>query len=365
MKIALIVTGGLHPSGRQEIVPVLVALVERLARAHDVHAFALRHLPAPATYQLRGATVHDLGRPEGRRSQWVTLKRELVANGPFDVVHGYWADPAGLLAAAAGRWFNMPSVVTCSSGEFTSLTGIGYGLQRSLKARTVVAATCRLATCVHVPTHYMAALAAAHGVSTRRIPVGTDTSPRQRVHAAEGPPWRVLQVASLNQVKDQSTLINAVALARRTCDVRLDLVGEDTLGGTLQGEVQALGIADAVMFHGFVLHDRLRPFYQSAHLYVQSSLHEAAGISVLEAAAAGLPIVGTRVGYVSDWAGRGAEDVPPADAAQLADAIVRVLHDPARRQSLAAVAHQFVREHDADYTARTLVDLYASLRITP
>jgi glycosyltransferase involved in cell wall biosynthesis len=94
---------------------------------------------------------------------------------------------------------------------------------------------------------------------------------------------------------------------------------------------------------------------------VQSSLHEAAGISVLEAAAAALPIVGTRVGYVSDWDGTAADSVPTADAAKLAEAIVRVLQNPARRHSLAAAAHMFARKHDADYTARAFSELYDSL----
>jgi glycosyltransferase involved in cell wall biosynthesis len=94
---------------------------------------------------------------------------------------------------------------------------------------------------------------------------------------------------------------------------------------------------------------------------VQSSLHEAAGVSILEAAAAGLPVVGTRVGYVSDWDGAAAESVPPGDAAQLAETIVRVLQNPARRQSLAAAGHAFAREYDADSTARALIELYESL----
>ena len=43
MKIAIVVTGGLHPSGREQVVPSWLALFERLAKTHEIHAFALTH----------------------------------------------------------------------------------------------------------------------------------------------------------------------------------------------------------------------------------------------------------------------------------------------------------------------------------
>ncbi|MGQ0736866.1 MAG: glycosyltransferase family 4 protein [Acidobacteriota bacterium] len=367
MKVAVIVTGGLHPSGRTEVMPSWLSLIDRLSRAHVVHAFVLRHLPHPTTYSLAGATVHDLGRPLGRWAQWRSLRTALATNAPFDVFHAFWVDPGGLLAAIAGRWFGVPSVVTCDSGEFTSIPGLGYGLQRTTRGRLAVSLACRLATRVHVTTKYMETLARTHGCNPVTIPVGID--PRGAavapggVHAdrADVPPWRLLQVASLNPVKDQTTLLDAIAVVRRTDDVRLDLVGEDTLNGRLQEHAQALGLQDVVLFHGFVPHDALASFYQRAHLYVQSSRHEAAGIAVLESAASGTPVVGTRVGFVSDWAPHGAVAVNPGDADALAAAIVRLLRSAESREALARTARAFALEHDVDWTARAFGELYSSL----
>jgi glycosyltransferase involved in cell wall biosynthesis len=172
----------------------------------------------------------------------------------------------------------------------------------------------------------------------------------------------LLQAASLNHVKDQATLLRALAIVRRSVDARLDLVGEDTLGGRLQADATALGIADAVRFHGFVPHDELAPFHERAHLYVQSSRHEGGGIAVLEAAAAGLPIVGTRVGYVSDWHPRAAAAVAPGDADALAAAILTLLADGAQRAALALAAHDLALRHDVDSAAARLSGLYESLR---
>src|SRR5207245_6373989 len=122
MRIALVVPGGVDRSGQERVIPTLLWLIERLARRHDVHVFVLRHYPTPCTYQLRGATIHDLGRargPRGLRSllQAPRLTRALQLAGPFDVIHGLWALPSGLLAAIAGWWLGIPRVVTFHSGE--------------------------------------------------------------------------------------------------------------------------------------------------------------------------------------------------------------------------------------------------------
>ena len=362
MKIALIVTGGLHPSGREQVVPAWLWLLERLAMAHEVHAFALRHLAEPATYSLAGATVHDLGRPKGIWAQWSELQRALRSCGRFDVLHGYFAHPAGMLAAIAGRALKTPTLVSCDSGEFVALADIGYGSQLRPSGRAAVAIACRLATRVHVTTRFMSDQARARGVDTVRIPVGVDIDrvPR-RQPPADGPPWRLLQVASLNPVKDQSTLLKALRIAREEMDVRLDLVGEDTLDGALQRQAAELGLVDAVAFHGWLPHDALAPFHDAAHLYVQSSRHEGDGIAVLEACAAGVPVLGTAVGYVSDLAPQGATAVPTNDARALAWAVVRLLQEPAERSATAAAARAFVLSHDADWTSRKLVELYRSL----
>jgi glycosyltransferase involved in cell wall biosynthesis len=170
----------------------------------------------------------------------------------------------------------------------------------------------------------------------------------------------LLKVGSLSRVKNQRRLLDALALVRREVDVELDLVGEDTLGGELQAHARTLGIADCVRFHGFVPQDSLRPFFERAHVYVQSSLHDAAPIAVLEAAAASLPIVGTNVGYVADWAPHAAFAVPVDDAEALARGITAMLRNPAR-DAMAAKAHELVTTHDVGWTANALEALYGGL----
>jgi glycosyltransferase involved in cell wall biosynthesis len=208
----------------------------------------------------------------------------------------------------------------------------------------------------------MAHLAAQRGYKVSRITIGTDMAALPQPTARlEGPPWKLLQVASLNRVKDHATLLDALAMAVREVDVHADLVGEDTLDGLVQAHAARAGLAERVTFHGYVAFDQLPSFFQAAHMYVQSSRHEASGAAVMEAAASGVPIVGTRVGYVADWDGDRAVAVEPGDAAALAGAIVATLRNRDLRARLAASARGFAETHDVAWTANQFEQMYESL----
>jgi glycosyltransferase involved in cell wall biosynthesis len=299
------------------------------------------------------------------------VRRQLAATlnairrvGPPDVLHGMLALPSGLVATAAARRLGVPAIVTCDSGEFIGLGDIGYGAQIRFRQRAAVRVMASLAARVTVGTEYQARLARKCGVRPVVLPMGVDAS---RFHPtpdppAEGPPWRLVHVANLNRVKDQSTLLAAFKrVLDRGVDAHLDVAGEDTLDGAVQREAGRLDIARRVTFHGSLPSERLAALYQQAHLFVLSSRHDAAPVVALEAAASGVPLVGTAVGYLADWAGERAVAVPPQDAAALADAIATLLSAPSRRTRLAASARDWTLRHDADWTADQLERLYGAV----
>ena len=286
------------------------------------------------------------------------------ADGVFDVIHAYWAMPAGLVAGCVGRTLGVPVVVTCDSGEFVACPDIGYGQQSHWRGRLAVAAATRMARRVTVCSEYQRSLAHAHGVRPEIVPLGVDTRLFARRPALpDGPPFRLLHVASLNPVKDQATLIHAVhELRARHIDVHLDIVGEDTMSGASAALVQALRVDEHVTFHGFRSSAGLIPLYHMAHLFVLSSRHEAAGVVLLEAAACGTPVVGSAVGYLADWAPTAATSVAPSTPHALADAVQGLLLDRSRRDAQSALALKWTHEHDADSTARAFEALYHDVR---
>jgi glycosyltransferase involved in cell wall biosynthesis len=364
--------GGVDPSGRERVIPVLMSLIEGMARRHDLHVFVLNQHPEPRTFSLHGAKVHDLGvvtAPRGfrRRAQFSRLSAALQRIGRFELLHAYWALPAGFVATAAAQQLRIPAVVTVSSGEWVSIPDLRYGLQRRWIDRRAVAATMKRATHVTVCTRYMARLARQHSVAVDVIPIGVPTVEGASIVRPAGGPWRLLHVASINPVKDHRTLLHAMQLVVKAApDVHLDVVGADTLDGAIQSLSTKLGLDAHVTFHGFQPTDALAHFYARAHVHVVSSRHEGASVATLEAAAAGLPTVGTNVGYVADWAseGGGAIGVPVANPTALAAAVVDLLKSPPKRQAVAAAAQAWSRAHDAEWSVDQFDRLYDHLILT-
>jgi glycosyltransferase involved in cell wall biosynthesis len=100
---------------------------------------------------------------------------------------------------------------------------------------------------------------------------------------------------------------------------------------------------------------------RQGHVYLQSSRHEAQGMAVLEAAACGLPVLGTPVGILPEIAAAPARD----DLAELAEAAAGFLADPARREAWRAEARPRVAELALGPTTGRLADLYAELATEP
>jgi glycosyltransferase involved in cell wall biosynthesis len=362
VKVALIVPGGVDRSGEVRVIPVLLALIRGLATAHDVHVFATHQDATPGSWPLEGAHVHNVGQP---RSAWRALNaiRAEHRKAPFRIVHSFWAGRCGALAVTAAALLRVPSLVHVAGGELVALGDIGYGGVVSLRGRLLQRTVLASATCVTAASTPICALIAAHGVQAKRVPLGVDLERwpvRAPVPRRPGEQPRLVHVASLNRVKDQRTLLRAVRLlADRGLDFRLDVVGEDTLNGEIQAFAAELGVAQYVRFHGFLTQRQLRPVVEAAHLAVVSSRHEAGTIVAAEAAAAGLPTVGTAVGHLAEWSPEAALAVPCQDALALADALECVLADDGMRVRLATEAQRRVQLEDAAYTARTFSALYA------
>ena len=367
MKIGLIVPGGVDRSGRILVIPVLLALIERLASRHEVVVVSLDPNALPSEYELLGARVVNLGLIKARtRLSWaaVTLRKLMsalrAAGSGFDLLHAFWVFPQGSLAVAAGSLLRMPVVVSIGGGELVWLPTIRYGGMRTLRSRITMSATLRTATAVSAPSTHVVRSATGIRPDIQWLPTGVDTTIfRGSVKRTCGEPWRLVHVAGLNEVKNQETLLRAVRQVADVCPhIMLDCIGVDALNGRVQELARNLGIADRVRFHGVLTIDEIVPFYHKAHLFVQSSLHESMGAAVLEASAAGVPTIGTNVGIVAEMAPRAAVAVPVSDPGALAKGIVELLENSRRREALALAAQDFARTYSADWTAAQFEELY-------
>ena len=285
---------------------------------------------------------------------------------PFDIIHAIWSGWGGLAAAATGRILGIPSLIHITGGELVSIPQIGYGGARRWHGRLREALTLRAASAVTATSAPVIERLSELGVAAQRVPLGVDLTawpPRDPVRRDPGRPAKLIHVASLNRVKDQTTLLRALAsLSRSGVDFEMDVVGDDILNGEIQRLSAQLGLSERVRFRGFLTQRQLRPVVEETDLMVLSSRHEAGPFVMLEAAVAGVPTVGTAVGHIREWSPDAAVAVPVGDWAGLAEAIAKILEDEELRLRIARAAQQRAVREDADYTAGCFQALYMKLR---
>jgi glycosyltransferase involved in cell wall biosynthesis len=363
MKIGIVLPGGVDRGGEERVIPTFLALIERLARVHEVHVFVFHQEPRPAWWLLRGAHIHNIGEGWTRWRSVLAIRREHRV-APFDVLQALFSGSCGQVVAVASMLLGVPYAVHIAGGELVALDDIGYGGRRRLRSRLSESVVLRRAGLVTAASEPILASLRALGINGERIPLGVDVSrwpPAPSRARGEGP-LRLIHVASLNAVKDQGTLLRALAmLAGRGVDFTMQMVGVDTLGGRVQALARELGIDNRVQFLGFRTQAALRRLLLDADLLVMSSRHEAGPLVLLEAAAVGVPAVGTAVGHFVEWDRTASLTAPPGDAEGLALAIAAVAFDEPLRMGLAAEAQRQALREDADATASAFLGRYETL----
>jgi glycosyltransferase involved in cell wall biosynthesis len=162
--------------------------------------------------------------------------------------------------------------------------------------------------------------------------------------------------------KDHRTLVEAAGdRAGEAPEARFVAAGDGPTAQAVRDQVGALGLGDAFRLPGFV--DDVPALLGALDVFVLSSYLEGLGTSVLDAQAAGVPVVATGVGGVPEMI----EDcvngrlVPPRDPVELAHAILEVLDDPETARARAGKARETVRAFDLARTIERTEALYREL----
>jgi hypothetical protein len=177
-------------------------------------------------------------------------------------------------------------------------------------------------------------------------------------------PLHLVSVGRLIEFKGFHHLIDAVGLLRdRGLDVTLDIIGEGPWRDTLMAQIQSLGLTERVQLSGVLSQESIKARLASAQAFVLACCVAANGATdilptvIMEAMAARLPVVSTRIAGVPEMVGDGTTGllVPPADPPALADALNRLAADPALRARLGVAGRARCETHFAlDVTAAAL-----------
>lgn len=170
-------------------------------------------------------------------------------------------------------------------------------------------------------------------------------------------------VGRLVPIKALDVFLEAASLiAAEHSEVHFAIVGDGELWDQLHNEVRARGLTQRVHFTGW--RRDLSAVYSDLDVVVCCSRNEGTPVSLIEACAAGRPIVGTHVGGIPDIIAAGVNGllVPSGDATALARAVRELVADPARARSMGLAGRQMVMErHSADRMVSELKDIYGRL----
>jgi glycosyltransferase involved in cell wall biosynthesis len=170
-------------------------------------------------------------------------------------------------------------------------------------------------------------------------------------------------IGRLSVKKGQKDLLAAAGMVlSRLPEARFVLVGDGPLADDLKGQARQLGIEDKIRFLGAVA-DGAR-LLGSMDVFVLPSHIEGMSNGLIEAMAAGLPIVATDAGGNAEVVADGQTGfiVPPQNPLCLAEAILTLCKDPERARAMGAAGRARAREHfTADVMVRRLEDLYRGL----
>ena len=152
----------------------------------------------------------------------------------------------------------------------------------------------------------------------------------------------LLFVGRLAGVKGVPILLDAVAALRdRHPGLRLTLIGDGPERALLEAKARDLGLADTVSFVGYKSQAEVAQALAETDVFVLPSFAEGVPVVLMEAMAARVPVVTTRIAGVPELVEDGVSGllVPPGDTGALCTALETVLADPDRRRAMGAAGH--------------------------
>jgi glycosyltransferase involved in cell wall biosynthesis len=274
-----------------------------------------------------------------------------------DVAHifsaGYWSF---LIAPApawwTSRWRGKKALIHYHSGEARD------HLRRFRSARAVLGKV----DAVVVPSRYLVDVFAEFGIEAEPVPNIVDLT---QFSFRERRPLRphLICTRGFSPYYCVDVVVRAFAeLKKNFPDARLDLVG----GGRLEAEIRAL-VAElkltGVNFAGVASRAEIGKYYDAADIFINASRLDNMPISVMEAFAAGTPVVTTSpecMPYLVEHEKTGLLS-PVGDAAALAANMVRLLREPELAARLARNAHEESRKYDWSRVRQQWIDVYRRL----
>lgn len=282
--------------------------------------------------------------------------RSALRDGRFDVVHVH-APLTPVLPLLAIHHATVPVVGTFHTNWRPGLT---YRLARGILRRYLD----RLDAALAVSHACLGALGLE--ADFRIVPNGVDVaqfSRGRRLARFDDGKVNLLWVGRVEQRNGLDRMLAALELVRREVDARLIVVGDGPLLARYRARVPA-AIQEDVVFAGRVMDER-PDYYASADVFCAPTRIASFGVTLLEAMAAGVPILASDIDGFREVLQHGVQGelVPPDDTSAWASAIVRLAKDRARSAAYGAAGLRTVARYDWRNVAGEVLAVYRSVGI--
>ena len=287
---------------------------------------------------------------------------KLLRDDSFDVVHAHLFR-ARLWSIPLARLLRVPLVIQTEH----ALTRHSFEARRHNSLNRIAGAILgRLSrSTIAISEDTARALHTQHHLPTPRIaliPNGIDFASTETEKRPE-PVVDVVAIGRLHHLKGFTDLLDAIAiLHRRGITATLEIAGAGPSEAMLRQKTSQLSLDSFIRLVGQVRNPI--EFIRRGRVFAMPSLSEGFGIAALEAMAAGVPVVATKVGGLPEIVINEKTGllVRPGDPTQLADSIERVLRDSSLSTRLAVNARTRLEQFDLQRSTERLVVLYESAR---
>ncbi len=289
-----------------------------------------------------------------------------------DVIHSQHPFSVGRAGAAIAQRLDLPLVYTFHTQyeQYAHYVPFNRPLVQWLTRRVVAAyaSRCDVVVC---PAPSIVTLLRSYGIS-RPVAVvnnGIDLTSfeqarsdglRRRLGISAAAPVAIF-AGRLAVEKNLDFMLAAFgAVTREVADARLLLVGEGADADRLRRVVRSRRLDGRVVFTGRVPYEEIPSYYAASDVFVMTSLTEVRPLAILEAMAAGLPIVAVDASGAADTITSGADGLlAPGDVPAFAQVLSRLLRSADLRHRLGAQARITARQYSIFTTTRRLAEIYA------
>jgi glycosyltransferase involved in cell wall biosynthesis len=359
-------TKGLGRGGAERLLSLSVVHIDR--DRYDVEvAYTLPWKDAWAEeIRSQGIPVHCLGSPDPRLA-WPARLRLLARRRGYRLVHTHSPVPAVAARLALPRSTALVHTEHNVWGRYRWPTRVANTATFG-RNRAVLAVSRGVADSVRrpfwMPARVMPAVEVLyHGIDEQHVCSGPEArAAARRLLGIGGDALVIGSVANFTPKKNQHHLLRAMKLLDAVVpDVKLVLVGTGPLEQSLRHDARQLGIGDRVLFTGS--REDVQELLPAFDAFALSSRHEGLSIALLEAMAAGVPCVSTRVGGVPELVCDGQEGllVAPGDPEALARAIGTLLQDAALRSRMGRAGTETAGRFSIGSAVRRMEEVYETV----